>query len=472
MTLPALPDLGVGLIHQPGLEPLLEAGRDLLDVVEIEPQTFWFRTEAGYREREDMLAALERLPQRKLVHGVGFPVGGTTPPEPAVLGPFAGTIRRLDAPWCSEHLSFNRVPGDDAGFSTLFLLPPVQSPAAVRLAAENIRATRQLLPVPFAFETGVNYLRPRPGELSDGAFFAGIARAADCGILLDLHNLWCNERNGRQPVLDVLAELPLDRVWEVHLAGGQELDGYWLDAHSGAVPEELMRLAAEIVPALPNVHAIVFEMVPDQLTSGRVPLPSLVRQLERIRELWEVRGTGHPAARPSGAGRDGPQRDLPSPYDWERALGLAVAGREVPGPLGASLRCDAGVAVIRRVVDQVRAGRLVDALRYTYRLVVLSRGEDRFAALLDSYRRDTAPHLFAADEVAAFAGHLLEHAADVPHLADVIALELAAHRAQATRTEQVVRVGADPLELLTALGQGRLPARTTPATYETTIPPT
>jgi uncharacterized protein len=47
-----------------------------------------------------------------------------------------------------------------------------------------------------------------------------------------LHNLWCNQLNGRQQVLDVLAELPLDRVWEVHLAGGKEMDGLWLDAHS------------------------------------------------------------------------------------------------------------------------------------------------------------------------------------------------------------------------------------------------
>jgi hypothetical protein len=30
----------------------------------------------------------------------------------------------------------------------------------------------------------------------------------------------------------VLAELRLERVWEVHPAGGEELDGYWLDAHS------------------------------------------------------------------------------------------------------------------------------------------------------------------------------------------------------------------------------------------------
>ena len=122
--------------------------------------------------------------------------------------------------WASEHLSFNQARLAGREFFGGFLLPPVQTMASARIAARNIAAVKDLLPVPFAFETGVNYLAPQPGEMPDGAFFAAVAEQADCGILLDLHNLWCNERNGRQRVLDVVAELPLDRVWEVHLAGG------------------------------------------------------------------------------------------------------------------------------------------------------------------------------------------------------------------------------------------------------------
>src|SRR5690349_9761932 len=230
------------MIYLPGLEPLLDVGQDLLDVIEIEPQTFWFRTAAGYDQRDDVLSRIERMPQRKLVHGVGAPIGGTLRPDPAMVRPFADTVQRLSAPWCSEHLNFNRASDGGVDFDTVALLPPVQSREAVALAADNIRSVQALLPVPFAFETGVNYLRPRHGELSDGEFFAAVAEQADCGILLDLHNLWCNERNGRQPVRAVLAELPLERVWEVHLAGGEELDSYWLDAHSGPIPQPLVDL--------------------------------------------------------------------------------------------------------------------------------------------------------------------------------------------------------------------------------------
>ena len=48
-----------------------------------------------------------------------------------------------------------------------------------------------------------------------------MADAADCGILLDLHNVLCNARNGRQSVAAFCYTLPLKRVWELHLAGGE-----------------------------------------------------------------------------------------------------------------------------------------------------------------------------------------------------------------------------------------------------------
>jgi uncharacterized protein len=454
-----LPDLGVGIIYLPGLEPLLEAADDLLDVVEIEPQTFWYRSSDGYRQREDALARIERLPHPTLVHGVGFPVGGTVVPDPAAVRLFAGTVTRLAAPWCSEHLSFNRFvdAGRDSG--TLFLLPPVQTPASVAVAVANIAAMQAALPVPFAFETGVNYLRPQPGELTDGAFFAAVAEQADCGILLDLHNLWCNERNGRQPVLEVLAELPLDRVWEVHLAGGQELDGYWLDAHCGPVPEDLLALAADVLPVLPDVHAVVFEMGAAHLAGRSVPV--LVGQLERIRGLWESRGRSH---RPRKAPRPpGPDRDLPAPADWEAALGRAVVG----GPASVA---DPGIGVIRRIVRQARAGMVTEGLPRSVRLVLLADGEARLRTLLDDFWATTAPEQFAGRESAAFGRHLLARAADIPHLPDTVSLELALLRAQEEGRAQEVLLAADPTQLLTDLGAGTLPAPRTAGPFLVTVP--
>jgi uncharacterized protein (UPF0276 family) len=459
-----LPDLGVGMIYLPGLEPLVEAAQDLLDVIEIEPQTSWYRYGRGYRQGEAFVQHVERMPQRKLVHGVGFPIGGTVPPDPAAVGLLGETVQRLAAPWVSEHLSFNRVQESGQEYGTLFLLPPVQTPDSVAMAARSIASMRALVPVPVAFETGVNYLRPQPGELSDGAFFAAVAEAADCGILLDLHNLWCNEKNGRQPVLEAVAELPLDRVWEVHLAGGQEMDGYWLDAHSGPAPEELLELAAAVIPALPALHALNFEMMPAYLTSGRVTIDEVLGQLERLRGLWASRGLAtsrRTTVPPPASAAPAP----PQPGVWESALARAVVG---DGDL--PLEADPGLGVIRQVLRRARAGMVAAALPRTVRLVLLTAGEDRLEELFAGFWRSAPPEQFAGVEAEGFGRYLLAHGGDVPHAADVVTLELAVLRAGSGGTDQQVLLTCDPMVLLNGLAAGTLPPGGAPGRYEVVVP--
>ena len=76
-----LPERGVGVTFAPGLEPLLEAGDDLIDVVEVEPQTFWFEGASAGALGASATRIVDALGSRPaLVHGVGAPVGGTVAP--------------------------------------------------------------------------------------------------------------------------------------------------------------------------------------------------------------------------------------------------------------------------------------------------------------------------------------------------------------------------------------------------------
>ena len=264
-------DLGVGLVAAAGADLLWPGVAGLADVVEIEPQTMWRPLPGGGWQLSQ--AAYEwaaGLGRPALAHGVAFPVGGCQPPDPAGVALTAESAQRVDAAHWSEHLSFNRAAPAGSGGGVIdagFFLPPAQSPDGVARAAGHVAAYQAASGLPFLIETGVSYLQPRPGELSDGAFVGGVAEAADCGILLDLHNLLANERNGRQPVDGVLAELPLDRVLEVHLAGGFEARGFWLDAHHGPPDEELLALAGRVLPRLPNLRALIWEAVPESLAA-------------------------------------------------------------------------------------------------------------------------------------------------------------------------------------------------------------
>ena len=79
-----LPEVGVGVTWFAGMEPLLQANAELVDVLEIEPQTLW-RWQPHARTVAIDTAALEAVQRQshaKLVHSVGLPVGGTVPPQP------------------------------------------------------------------------------------------------------------------------------------------------------------------------------------------------------------------------------------------------------------------------------------------------------------------------------------------------------------------------------------------------------
>jgi len=451
-----LPDLGVGVVYFPGLEALFDESASLVDVVEIEPQTLWRRRGAGrYEPDRDLTARIAALPQSKLVHGVGCPVGGAMPSEDAQVALFAGAIGDFAAPWASEHLSFNRAAGDGGAFDVGFLLPPLQTEAGAEAAAASVRALAARLPVPLAVETGVNYLRPRDGELTDGAFVAAVAEGADCGILLDLHNLWANERNGRQSVRAFLDEIPLERVWEVHLAGGFPYAGYWLDAHSGAMPDGLAELAREVVPMLPNVHAVIFEMLPQ--FAARLGVDGFRRQLEIARELWDGRGRKCSGGlQPAG----GLKAAAPptSPREWTDTLGALVIGREPAGELASSLRADPALAVFRKLVWQVRAGMIVDNLTYTCRLLMLARGEEFLRALFDDCFAAAAPELFGSAEAEAFGDYLAGRGLDEPFLEDLLAFERAAMQVGVDGERRVIYTRYDPQALMAELSEGRLPA--------------
>ena len=410
-----------------------------------------------YRGNQALLESVAALPQAKLMHGVGHPVGGTVRDPVEHMPLLRDAADRLDPAWISEHLSFNRVPpaGEHAGF----LLPPPQSAAAVRIAAQNIGEFRAALGRPVAFETGVNYLRPREGELADGDFFASVAQAAQCGIVLDLHNLWCNERNGRQSVAEALARIPLDRVWEIHLAGGIEMSGYWLDAHSGAVPPEVIEIAARLIPSLPNLGALIFEVLPEHLP--RIGLDGVQRQIEDLQQLWRMRAPRRiesvAIAPVSPCNRTATPADFAEVAMWEAQLAGAL-GAKPTAP--AALLADPGCILLRDLVGDFRRANLARALHYTITALLAGLGPHRTHSLFDAYFAGHAPEPFAALEADRFA-HFL-HArmallAGIAYFDEVLAFEHALVRATIHGVSSEITWSADPTLLFDALGAGKLP---------------
>lgn len=458
------PRLGVGLIYSPVLEPLLQHRPDMADVLEIEPQTHWLAqsTLAGpYAPYEPALAAIAAHCQHKLVHSVGMPLAGTRPPSPAQMALVAQTARRLGAPWVSEHLSVGGTPHQAAGF----LLPPLQTALGVATAVANIRAFAKGIGLPVAVETGVSYLRRKPFEMADGDFVAAVAAEADCGILLDIHNIWCNEKNGRCSVDDFVSRLPLDRVWEVHLAGGAEMDGFMLDAHSGPMSAEMADCARRILRALPNLGAVNFEIYGS--FAELMDDAGILDIMDGVRGLWSEAGRacGDGIFR-AGDGHLPPAG--PEPDAWENALTAAVWKGNTAG------HCDeadsAALHLYGKLAASFRGSLLVRALPRTLRFLFI-RDPDGVEPLLAGYLKTAGPQLFGPLEAKAFCEWLAQSFAGDGWLLALAAYDLALLGMPLNGEGRTVVFPGDPQPLFEALAEGRLPEFPDPPEWEIEILP-
>lgn len=465
-----LPILGVGLNYCSALAPILRESPDLVDVVEVEPQSLWYDGgRAGYRVDAPAVEQLAAEPFAKILHGVGFPVGGSRPASPRQIGPLLETISGLSPAWMSEHLSFNEASSPRGPFQTAFLLPPRQTLAGVEAAVASIQSFARELPIPVAVEVGVNYLAPRPDEMDDGAFVAEVLERAGCGLLLDLHNLWCNERNGRQRIERFLAQIPLERVWEIHVAGGQSRSGYWLDGHCGEMPDPVLWWTRELVPHLPALGALIFETFPAWVP--HVGLDRIRGQLERLREIWSRRSSApfpespRPVARPDAGG------DRTEAASWEDALGGLIVGCDVASPLQAELALDPAIELIRELLGEFRASMVVTALPLTSRLLMKTLGVDGFTALLRAHWRACPPEKFTSTEADRFAESLRGLESPSPYFEEVLAYERAVLAALTRRESRVVRFRHDPLPLLRALGRYEVPEATAEGAFEVEVTP-
>jgi uncharacterized protein (UPF0276 family) len=408
-NLPDLSQFGVGIVWWPGLDPLCRPQEGLVQVIETEPEVFWTPQTEERGFVSGVPAALRHLPQPKLLHGVGAPFGGSVAQSDAHLQTLAGDIEALRPAWISDHLSFNSfIPGpagsDGPPVFTGFFLPPAQSAGGVAQAAAHVARRREATGVPVAFEVPVSYLPPAPGEMPDGAFVGAVAEAADCGILLDLHNVLCNARNGRQSVRQFCDSIPLGRVWEIHLAGGAPQRGFWLDAHSGLAEPELMDILLEILPRLPSLGAITFEIIPNYVAG--VGLPAIAKLLGVLNDIWSAHGAARDRAEAASGWPMPPMPDAIAPGIWEHALGAAVNGLPMP-PLPQDLaewmgKADVPLSLYRFLAQEGRASSLVLSVPRTVRALLRSLGEADTRALLARFWSRAGPAYTSTEEGRAF----------------------------------------------------------------------
>ena len=224
------------------------------------------------------------------VHEAGAPVlyhpsyinfCGSYPNSKDWLEATAEHIARVNSAWFAQDVAYCFWEQGAAYSTSLgYFIPPVFNQAALDKAVERVNEVQSVVPVTVAVE-------PPPLTFYAGSmhlfnFFGELAERADCAILLDMGHLVSYEMASAYKVKDALNTLPVERVIEVHIAGGrlkQVADGpIYVDAHETAILDETWLMLETMLPELPNVKAVCYEC--EGVQEGSV-LPTL-KKIRRI----------------------------------------------------------------------------------------------------------------------------------------------------------------------------------------------
>jgi uncharacterized protein len=240
--------LGAGIgLRRSFYDTLPGTSRDL-DWVEIIPENF---LTLGGRSQRALEACAERW--TVLPHGVGLNVGGPDPLDEDYVARLAALVNRVDAPFFSDHLSYSRL----NGVYLHDLLPLPFNEEAVEHVVLRVREVMKRVGRPFLLENPSYYARMPGGTLSEADFLRHVSEQADCGLLLDVNNVYVNAQNHGYAPRAFVDALPLERVVQIHLAGHERFPEAIIDTHGGPVCDEVWSLYRYVLERTGPVSTLI-----------------------------------------------------------------------------------------------------------------------------------------------------------------------------------------------------------------------
>ena len=115
------------------------------------------------------------------------------------------------------------------------------------MTAERIRQARDYLEVPICVENVSSYAEFHCSEMTEWEFLTEVVERADCGILLDVNNIYVSSKNHNFNPYDYLDNIPHERVGQIHIAGHTKYEKYILDTHDHPVLPAVWRMYDHLI---------------------------------------------------------------------------------------------------------------------------------------------------------------------------------------------------------------------------------
>jgi uncharacterized protein (UPF0276 family) len=260
------PNLGLGVGLRTVHFPYLLKNWPKVDWFEIISENF-LDTQGRPRYVLDQIA--ERYPV--VMHGVSLSIGSSDPLNFDYLARLKKLADAVKPRWVSDHLCWTGV----MGLNSHDLLPIPLNEETLDHVVARVRTVQDFLERPLVLENPSTYVTFRDSTMSEWEFLNRMAQEADCGLLLDVNNVYVSSFNHGFDPQEYLRSVPHERIVQFHLAGHTHCQTHIIDTHDHPVIErvwQLYRLAHELtggvatllewdakIPEFPVVHAEVLK---------------------------------------------------------------------------------------------------------------------------------------------------------------------------------------------------------------------
>lgn len=263
-------------------------------ILEHWPAVDWFEIisenflESHGRPRHVLDRIAERYPI--VMHGVSLSIGSTDPLDFEYLSKLKRLAADVSARWVSDHLCWTGV----LGRNSHDLLPMPLNEESLDHVVQRVRIVQDFLERPLVLENPSTYVSFRDSSMSEREFLSRLAEEADCGLLLDVNNVYVSSVNHGFDPDEYIRNVPHRRIVQMHLAGHSTFPTHLIDTHDHPVIDRVWKLYALAhgltggvstllewdaqIPPFPVVHAEVLKA--QQYMSATLP--------QRVRDVAPV----------------------------------------------------------------------------------------------------------------------------------------------------------------------------------------
>ena len=190
---------------------------------------------------------LEQLKAKRpiVMHGVSMNIGSSDPLNWQYLNKLKELADYVQPKWISDHLCWTGI----AGINTHDLLPLPLTEESLHHVAKRVCEIQTFLNRPLIIENPSTYLEFSQNEFSEWAFLSALVEQTNCGLLLDVNNVYVSAHNHHFSATDYIQELPHRNIVQLHIAGPTDVGDCLIDTHDQPVPSavwHLYKLAQEL----------------------------------------------------------------------------------------------------------------------------------------------------------------------------------------------------------------------------------